>query len=513
MPKQNLPILKIAPGVKRNTTRYAAGNSWYNANQVRWRDSVLVPIGGWSKILTFSAATTAIRRMFTWKDDLTMPWLAAGSSDKLFGVSYNDDGTYTDYDITPASLGWNPGGIIGFGRDDFGSGFFGLDGEQSVTTASGLWSLDNFGKLLVAVHSQDGRLVSWDPVTPSTVAAQVTNSPTGNLLVIASEQEHLFVMGGASHPRRVQWCSRREIGIWTAAEDNSAGGFDLQSNGSILAATRVQGGILVLTDADVHLIEYVGPPNYYSRRRISDEGGIIGRYAYIPALGGAIWMDHKNFWSYIGGAVQKFECDVQDEVFVNSNFSERDRIHVGINEDAQELWFMYPSRKATEPDNYVSLSYSQEKYWSMGSIPRTSWVNPVWQTQPLACNGTDLYVHETGMLADGESRAADIFAETGALELGNGESNLWVDRIYHDSGADMPDEDTNPDAFRIMFVIQQAPAAPKRYVGPLALTNPKGYTTTRFRARQMYMRVQQYSDEFWKMGNIRVRVKEAGGRR
>lgn len=513
MSGQNLPVLRIPPGVDRNSTRYATGNRWFNANQVRWRNTQLVPMGGWKKILTFSAATTPVRRMFTWKDDNTLPWLVAGSSDKLFGVSYNDDGSYTVYNATPAGLGWNPGGILGYGRDDYGSGEYGVDGEASVTTTAGSWSFDNFGRLLVAVHSQDGRLVKWDPTTPSTVAVPVATAPTGNYVVIASEEEHLFLLGGAAHPRRVQWCSRREIDVWTAAEDNSAGGFDLQTNGSIIAATRVQGGILVLTDSDVHIIEYVGAPNYYGRRRVSDEGGIIGRYAYIPYLGGALWMDHTNFWSYIGGAVQKFPCSLQDEVFFNSNMIERDRVHMGINEYAQEVWFMYPSKEATEPDSFVALSYSQEPYWTMGTIPRTAWINPVWQTQPLAVNNKDLYIHEEGMLADGESRADDIFAETGGLELGNGETDFWIDRIYHDSASDLPGEDTDPDAFRLVFVLQQAPEAPRRYVGPIALTNPKGYTTTRFRARQMYMRVQQYSDEPWKMGNIRVRIKQVGSSR
>lgn len=509
MSGKNTPVLNIPPGVYRNSTRYAAKNRWYNANQVRWRDNVLTPIGGWVKKLTFTA-DTPIRRMHTWKDDLSSPWLAAGSSDKLFGVSYNDDGSYTVYDITPSALGWNPGGIIGYGRAEYGSGLYGIDGEAGSTTSAGTWSMDNFGMLFVGVHSQDGRLVSWDPTTPSTDADAVAGAPTGNLLCIATDEEHLMVLGGASNPRRVKWCSRRAIGVWTPAEDNSAGGFDLTSNGSIIAAVRVQGGVLVLTDTDVHIIEYVGPPNYYGRRRISEESGVVGPYGCIPALGGALWLDHYNIWSYNGGAVQKFPCDLQNEIFVNSNMNLPYAVHMGLNEVAQEIWIMYPSKDALEPDNYIALSYSKDIYWTMGSIPRTAWINPVWQTRPLAVYDQDLYEHENGMLADGETRVHDVFIETGGLEIEEGDAEVWMDRIYNDSGADMPDEEANPDAFRLIFVLQQAPAAPKRYVGPIALTNPKGFTTVRFRARQMYLRVEHTHDEFWKMGNIRVRIKPRG---
>lgn len=509
---KNTPLLNIPPGVFRNSTRYATGSKWYDANQVRWRNNILVPIGGWEGKLTFSAATTPIRKMHSWFDDESMPWLAAGSSDKLFAASYDDDADYTNYDITPSGLGWNPGGILGYGRDYYGSGFYGVDPEVVVTTSNGMWSMDNFGKSLIAVHSQDGRLVSWDPVTPATIAAVVTNAPTGNLLCISTDEEHVMVMGGADKPRDIDWCARRAITTWTPAPDNNAGGFSLQSAGAIVAAVRVQGGILVLTNNDAHLIEYVGPPNYYSRRRISDEAGVIGRNSVIPFLGGAIWMDHQNIWEYSGGRVAKFECSVQDEIFKNSNLTDPNKIHFGINEYAQEVWIHYPAKDDNENSRYAIYSYAQTPYWSIGALSRTAMVNPVWQTQPLMVSNKDMYQHETGMLADGETRVGEVYAETGGLDLSEGDVNTFVDRIYNDSGADMPDVEADDDAYRLYFILQQAPKAAKRTIGPIALTNPKGYTRVRFRARQMYMRVETFSDEFWKLGNIRLRIKGLGSR-
>jgi len=483
---------------------------WFNGNQVRWINTITVPIGGWIKRLTFSAATTAIQRMFSWRDDLKAPWLAAGSSTKLFGASYNNVlGTYTNYDITPAGLGTNPGSLLGFGRDFFGSGFFGQDAVSVPPDITGSWFMDNFGKLLTAVHSQDGRLVSWDPATPATVAAPVAPgvAPIDNTLVIATEEEHLMVMGGLNNPRRVKWCSRRLIGDWIPTESNSAGGFDLKSNGAIITACKVQGGILVLTDADVHLIEYVGPPNYYGRRKISEEGGIVGKYAISPILGGAIWVSQSNAWTYVGGAVAKLPCTVHTEIFENSDMTVPENTHLGVNEYAQELWMMYPEKGSSTPNRYAAMSYDETPYWAIGSIPRTAWLNPVWQTRPLACNGIDMYEHEIGMLADGVSRKNDIFIETGAIEFNEGDVNTKVDRIYPDVGAEGPGEEGDPDAIRLLFTLQQAPNARKREVGPIALTNPKGFVTVRFRARQFYMKIIQTKDNFWKLGKLRLRVR------
>jgi len=517
---KNVSLLELPPGIFQDSTQYATGKKWFSANQVRWVNDVMVPVGGWRKLLDFSGITTkAIRKMFSWRDNLKAPWLAAGSEDKLIGASYID-GVFTQYDATPTTLVWNPGGVVGWGRRGWGSGPWGIDGSGStvVLDSTALWSMDNFGKLLVSVHSQDGRLFEWDPAAPATPATAVTNAPVDNTLVLATEEEHLMVMGGKNNPRRVQWCSAREKNTWLAAENNSAGGFDLKSNGAIVAACKVQSGILVITDSDVHLVEYVGPPNYYGRRKISDEGGIIGLNTIAAVQGDAIWMDHANLFSYSGGAITKVPCSLHTELFHNSNLKQSHIVHMGINEFAQELWIFYPSLDSDTADRYLNMSYSQDPYWSQGQIPRTAWCSPVWQSRPLGCNGTILYEHEYGSLADGDSRNDLIYAETGALELdteedGPGGRAMWIDRVYQDAGEEGPGFSVgDPSAFTLTFKLRQAPGGPERMVGPLLLGNPKGFTTVRMRSRQAVVRVEQNKDVTWKFGKLRLRVKPGGKR-
>ena len=513
MSGKNVSLLELPPGIFQNSTQYAAGRRWYAGNQVRWVNDTMVPVGGWRKLLSFSGITThPVRKLYTWRDNLKKPWLAGGSEDRLIGVSYVS-GVFTQYDITPSSLLWVPGGVVGFGRRGFGTGPFGVDGtsETVVPDGTGLWCLDNFGKLLVGVHSQDGKLYSWDPDTPSAVATVVTGAPVDNTLVVATEEEHVMLLGGRNNPRRVQWCSRREINTWTAAVDNSAGGFDLKTNGAILAACKVQSGILVITDADVHLIEYEGPPNYYGRRKISDEGGIVGQNTISSVQGEAIWIDHANIFTYSGGAINKLPCQLHTELFYNSNLAQNFRVHMGINEFAQELWIFYPGFSSEYTDRYIALSYSQDAYWTQGQIPRTAWCSPVWQTRPLAVDGTELYEHEYGTLADGESRNYEIYAETGALEIGEGDNLMRVDRVYQDAGEVGPGFSVgDPTAFTLTFKLRQAPGAPERLYGPILLANPKGYTTVRFRARQVVVRLEQTKDVVWKLGKVRLRMKEGG---
>lgn len=469
-----------------------------------------------STLLPTVVGVNPIRDMISWRDFLKAPWVGAGSADKLWALSVNENSTYTPYNITPTTLAWTDGAMLGFGSGPFGMGPFGIDANGGASIdAAAQWSMDNFGKLLIAVHSQDGRLFSWDPVTPATVAIPVAGAPIDNTLCIMSNEEFAIVLGGKNNPRRVKWASQRSLSDWTPTETNSAGGFDLQSHGAIRAAIKVPEGILVVTDADIHLLQHIGPPNYYGRRKISDEGSIIGKNALVAIPGGAMWMGNSDFWMYMGGNVVRMPCSVHSDAFYKSELSQPANVLLGVNEFAGEVWALFPLKGSTISDHYVAFSYAKEPYWSKGELYRTAWLNPVWQAQPLMAQEQMLYEHEYGALDNGVSRVG-IFAETGAMEIGEGDEVMRVDRVWQDAGVQGGEPATftinDPLAYTATFKLRQAPNAPERVYGPITLGDPRGYTTVRFRARQVAMRIDQAKDEIWTLGKFRMRVK-AGGRR
>lgn len=516
MSGKNVSLFELPQGITRMGSQYSAGRVWWNGNLVRWYNKMLVPIGGWVEQYQFPPVTPfsdaqAIRNTHSWRDLLKKPWAAYGSASELWATAIEDSGDYTFYNITPADLGWNPGGGVGYGSGDYSMGPYGISASGGIDLdSSGLWSLDNFGKMLVGVASQDGRLVVWDPVTPTVPATSVVEAPVDNALVIATDEEFLMVMGGKNNPRRIKWASRRTYTIWNPAADNSAGGFDLQTNGVIIGACRVPGGILVLTDTDAHVIEYVGAPYYYGRRRVSDETELTSADALIPMPFGAAWMGQSSFWMYTGN-VSKLPCSVELEAFENSSLSSPHLVHGGINQHNQEAWWFYPSQDSAVPNRYVAFSYNQAsgQYWTMGEMTRTAWLNPVWQDKPIGVNDRSIYAQETGDTADGLPRNA--FAETGALEIGDGDTCYRIDRVYPDvvnrSQPGQPATNIN-----MSFKLKQAPNAQAREYGPVAVSNASGYQTVRMRARQITMRVEEVAIGSWALGKTRLRIKEAGNR-
>lgn len=519
----NLEIVNFPPGVVRVDSRYRTQGRWWNTNQVRWKNNVLVPIGGWVSAFTIATASDyPWRSNHSWQDNDGISYFAIGSADKAIVIKPSN--SYNETDVTPSTLVTAPPTLTGFGAGPFGFGPFGASppGAGSEIGPENYWVFDNWGEDLVAVHSYDGRLFDWSPGDAELVPT--TNAPADNALVVTSDERHCFVMGGTGNPRRVKWCSREDINLWTPAADNSAGGFELDTSGKIIAATKVPQGILVLTSVDVHLIEYIGPPSYYKPRLISDSAGVAGPFAYTNTDNGVIIMDHSGFWHFDGG-LQQVPCTVEYDVFSDSNLSNPVTHFMGFNEHTREIWIFYPSKSAAEPNRYAILgknSVDGQAWWAIGELERSSFIRASFQARPFMIDGNIVYEHERGWSAAGASRNGIVWAESGVYQLGEGDVNMHVSRVYHDtvqieaSGAiDMGDEDgydPNPVAFSLSFRTSNAPKAPVTIEDTVILDPEDGFTTVRFKARQFYMKVTQVVDESWGLGSIRLRTKAMGAR-
>lgn len=549
MSGESAAVLDIPPGVVRNGTPYSVGRRWWDVNWVRWEEGQLTPIKGWTKGKTFGLDTSLIgdewegfsldfttdasavrtstaseiipgaqpseleiiRDTFSWRDNGKTPWYAAGSQRNLYISSPNPTNDAIRV-ATPAGLVWDKPLTKGYGAGLYGDGSYG-QGAPFVVDSTGQWCFDNFGRYLMAVHSQDGRLFSWDPSTPNVAAVVVTNAPTGNGLVVVTEERMIMVLGGKNNPRRVKWSSREDMNTWTASATNTAGGFELNSSGAIVAVCKVQGGILVLTDVDAHMIEYVGAPNYYARRRISDEVGCSSKNALVGVTGGAFWLSKEGFWRY-DGSITPVQSAVDTEVLKRGDLSNPLNIFLGYNAFNREIWAFYPATGSPKPNRYVFVSIAGDPYWSIGRLSRTAFLNPIWDTKPIMFDGGVEYYHETGDLAAGASRVSNIYAETGQFEIATGDRVMRVDRIWPDGWTNDPVHGANfsDPAYRLTFKLRQAPTATERVVGPVSFDNAKGYTSVRFRSRSLAMRLTPTSDTPWALGKLRLRMKAGGTR-
>ena len=490
--------LKIPPGIYRNGTEYQSSGRWYDANLVRWYENTLRPINGWRKRVTAQTAMTGkCRGLITWRDNTNDRWIVAGTHTNLYVM--NEAGTLKDITPTGFTAGIADGtSYTGYGYGTYGSYAYGVQRPDlgSVVSAT-TWSLDTWGEYLIACSSADGKIYEWQVgfATP-TLAAAITNAPTGCNAVMVTADRIVFALGAGGNPRKVAWCDQENNTVWTAAIDNLAGDYELATPGTLMAGKRVKGVNLLFTDLDVHTAQYIGAPFVYGFDKAGSGCGLISAQSVAAIDTAAIWMSSSGFWMY-DGYVKPLPCDVSDYVFNDINLTQKSKIYAVHLSQFGEIWWFYPSNDSNENDSYVSYNY-REGHWNIGTLSRLAGADAGVFTYPLMVDSSGyIYEHEVGFAYD----SATLFAQSGPIELGTGENIMNVRQI-------IPDEQTLGEAV-VSFKSRFYPTGAESSYGPYTAANP---TSVRFSGRQVEVKVTGNTLADWRVGVMRLEAT-AGGRR
>ena len=488
--------LRIPPGVYRNGTEYQTSGRWFDSNLVRWFEGTLRPIGGWRK-RSASQLTGSCRGLITWRDNSGDRWIAAGTNSNLYAM--NEAGTLKD--ITPSGLTVGIADAAtktGYGYSTYGNFAYGVQRPDTGTvTPATTWSLDTWGEYLVACSDADGKLYEWQlGFSTPTLAAAITNAPTGCNAVMTTAERFVFALGAGGDPRKVQWCDQENNTVWTPAATNQAGSFELITVGSLKAGKRVRGVNLLFTDVDVHVSTYIGLPYVYSFEKAGSGCGLISTQAVAAIDTAAIWMSNSGFWVY-DGYVKPLACDVGDYIFQNINANQVSKVYAVHNSKYGEIIWFYPSNASNENDSYVTYNY-RENHWAIGSLSRTAGTDRGVYLNPLMVSADSyIYEHEVGFAYD----SVAPFVESGPVEIQPGENIMNVRQL-------IPDEQTLGEVV-VSFKTRMYPTATETTYGPYSASEP---TSVRFSARQVKVRYTGAVLADWRVGLNRLDVLPAGKR-
>jgi hypothetical protein len=453
-------------------------------------------MGGWRKRAS-GQMSGLCRGFITWRDNSANRWIAAGTHTKLYAM--NEAGTLKE--ITPTGF---TAGIAdslsktGYGYSTYGTLAYGTARpDTGLITPATTWSMDTWGEYLIACSNADGKIYEWQlGFTTPTLAAAITNAPTGNKAILVTAERILFALGAGGNPRKVQWCDQENNTLWTPAGDNQAGDYELATPGTLLAGKRVKGVNLLFTDVDVHTAQYVGAPFVYGFEKAGSGCGLISAQAVAAIDTAAIWMSKSGFWIY-DGYVKPLPSDVSDYVFGNINFNQASKVYAVHNSKFGEIWWYYPSSGSNENDSYVTYNY-REQHWNIGTLARTAGTDAGVFANPLAVS-TDgfIYEHEVGFAYD----SASLYAESGPVQLGNGDNIMSVRQV-------IPDEQTLGEAV-VSFKTRNYPTGTQSTFGPYTAANP---TDVRFAARQVNMKVTGAVLADWRIGVMRLDAVPSGKR-
>jgi hypothetical protein len=509
--------------------------------------SVTVPSGSGYATSDFEDNTFEVLNKTANTFEITMPSNSTGTTSGT-GSAQIDPYEIVGPTFQTAGLGW--------GTDTWGSDTWGTASATSdVILDPGLWSLDNFGQILIAtIHN--GKTFTWNAgaVGARTIRATVmSGAPTKTILTQVSDRDrHVFHFGTETtigdpttqDPMFIRFSDQEDFNIYAPTATNTAGTFRLDKGNVIVGAVSGKDYTLVLTDSSAYVIQYVGPPFTFSVRQVGTNCGLIGKNALSYSNGIVFWMSGEGGFFMYDGTVKMIPCLVEDFVFTTTgdnlgiNYNSNQLVYCEHNTLYNEINWFYSKAGSTQINRCVVYNYA-ENCWTTSSLARTSYADQGIFDLPYATdyNSTAIpnfpiqgitakygastyYAHETGTDQVNSSGTTSInaYIQSGDFDItntnnianlqGDGDFIMSVKRF-------IPDFKVLSGNSKVTLLLNNYPAdtASSSPLGPFTITSSTDKVDTRARGRLVSIKIENDAvGETWRYGTFRLDARPDGRR-
>ena len=440
----------------------------------------------------------------------------------------------TGSDVYTIGVGWGAGGWGGIsGATTTGWGASAPAG-LGIGIQLRLWSESNFGQNLV-LNPRGGALYYWVvDGSPSTFnRAQILSSTNTNTqggvaywqaqatcpslvnYVMVSDSSRFTIAFGCNEPSGtlglpttldpmlVRWSDQESVLTWTPAATNQAGDYRLSHGSEIVSVIQTRQEVLIITDAAIYSMQYLGPPYVWGFQLMGDNISIMGPNAAITVNNITYWMGTDKFYMY-SGRVETLPCALRQYVYDDINLSQSYQFFAGTNEGYNEVWWFYCSLNSTTIDKYVIFNHL-ERTWYYGTLARTAWLDSSLRDFPMAAgygvggttNGILIY-HESGNddASVNPPQPIEAYVQSSDFDIGDGHNFGLVTRIIPDVTFD----GSTVNAPSLDFTVR-----PRQFPGTnYGNSDSPTVTSTENYSAQRYYTVQQFTEQVF----VRIRGRQ-----
>ena len=444
------------------------------------------------------------------------------------------------------------------------TGFGSAVQASQVILEPGLWSLDNFGQVLIATIG-NGKTFTWNAgaAAPTTVRAatgtsgfSTSSNPTATrTTLISPTTRHLIHLGTETtigdvttqDDMFIRFSNQEDINNYTATAINSAGDFRLQDGTKIVGAIKAKETILVFTDNALYTMKFIGAPFTFSFEQVGTNCGLIGKNAVVEIDGAAFWLSPNGFFMF-DGTVKSLPCSVEDFVFDDFDTTKGQQVAAGINNLFTEVIWYYPSSSSSFNDKYVVFNYGEQMrggVWYTGTESRTSWIDAIVYPKPYgtkydsSSNGTfpvvvgqsglgqtKFFEHEVGtdqVNEDGSTTIVSSFVKSYDIDLEQKQRNAQgrasgpkvAGEVFLAMRRFVPDFKTLIGNAKVSLGIKRYPqqSDSTTTLSPFTINSTTIKKDTRARGRFINVKIENDdSGESWRFGTLRLDVQPDGRR-
>ena len=455
----------------------------------------------------------------------------------------------------------------GWGMDPYGNGNWGEAAAASdVTLEPGLWSLSNFGEVLIATVL-NGKTFTWNSgigarlttrASTTTSNFETTNNPTKTRVTLVSPTtRHLIHLGtettigtpSTQDDMFIRFSDQEAINTYAPSATNTAGTQRLQDGTKIMGALKAKEVILIWTDNALYTMKFIGSPFTFGFEQVGTNCGLIGQNAVVEIDGAAFWLSPKGFFMF-DGTVKSLSCTVEDSVFDNFDTTKGQQVNAGLNNLFTEITWYYPSSTSDFNNKYVVFNFGESAgvpggVWYTGTEARTSWIDATIYPNPYATKynstatgtfpavvgqtglgQTTYFEHEVGtdqVNPNGTTTAVSSFIQSFDFDLeqrqrdaqGKSSGPKVAGEVFLALRRFVPDFKVLQGNAKVTIGLKRYPqqSTTNSTYSPFTITSSTTKKDTRARGRFCSFKIENdASSESWRFGTFRVDV-QADGRR
>ena len=503
--------------------------------------------------------------------------------DKLFQVtSVTSSSVFTITQTTNATATISAGGSLsvipyetvgpaaqsygyGWGIDTWGSGAWGeATSASNVTLEPGLWSLSNFGQVLVATIA-NGKTFTWNSGSGSRLTTRASTGTSGfstsanptatRVTLVSPTTRHLIHLGtetvigdtSTQDDMFIRFSDQEDINDYTPTAINSAGSQRLQDGTKIMGALKAKETILVWTDNALYTMKFIGAPFTFGFEQVGTNCGLIGKNAAVEIDGMAFWMSANGFFMF-DGTVKSLPCSVEDYVYDQADTTKGQQVYAGINNLFTEVVWYYPSTNSEYNDQTVVFNYGEPikgGVWYIGTEARTSWIDASVYPKPSGTKFIDtadgsfpviigqdnlgqttLFEHEVGtdqVNANGTTTTVTSFVKSYDFDLqtrqkgsdGKASGQAISGETFLSMRRFIPDFKDLQGNAKVTLGVKSYPqqSDTNTSLSPFTINSSTDKKDTRARGRFVNIKIENTDvSESWRFGTLRIDIQPDGRR-
>ena len=435
---------------------------------------------------------------------------------------------------------------------------------SEVSLEPGLWSLSNFGQVLIATIA-NGKTFTWNAgdaarlttrASTTTSGFSTSNNPTATRVTLVSPTtRHLIHLGtettiGTSSTQDdmfIRFSDQEDINDYTPTAINAAGTQRLQDGTRIMGSLKAKETILIWTDNALYTMKFIGAPFTFGFEQVGTNCGLIGKNAAVEIDGVAFWMSPNGLFMF-DGTVKSLPCSVEDFVYDSLDTTKGQQVYAGINNLFTEVIWYYPSTSSEYNDKYLVFNYGETMkggVWYIGTEARTTWIDATVYPNPIATKynssasgtfpvvvgedglgQTTLFEHEVGtdqVNPDGTTTTVTSFVKSYDFDLqsraqnaqGRGTGPTIAGEVFLAMRRFVPDFKTLQGNAKVTLGVKRYPQQSETTttLSPFTITSSTDKKDTRARGRFVNIKIENDStSESWRFGTFKIDVQPDGRR-